>query len=317
MENKYFGIIDENNLRNLNYEELEKYLIKKQLLQPVHSISITPEKTNDIGQLRAAFEISPKNFSNIYYQEITNEVIQFLLSHYKAGIGGNKAIFNRDFDDETFGLSKLEKKKVALDYFNKYFNLAKGITEVGLRYNSEMETVAEKRFQTLKRINNSFYCDIQNFDNNLVLAYLIGLKDYFDRELFETDPFILEMFQFENNLSILIRINNEFKFEEEDVFTAKNKAKIIFEEYNDKFQSLKQVEFIEQKLKNIANQNHSFVVSLFFFFKKEIKIKTPSAKIFQEIINNNFKHNFGEIKLSDPQNSEHKKRLKKLHLEWH
>ena len=128
---------------------------------------------------------------------------------------------------------------------------------------------------------------------------------------------VQKIFQFENDLKILIKLNRKFSFTKDDVFTPKPKSKQIFEEFQDKFHSLKQIKFIEKQLENLSNQNHAFVVSLFYFLKKEIGIKTPSAKIFREIINENYSLNIGEIKLSDPNNLKHKERIKKIHEDWH
>ena len=185
-----------------------------------------------------------------------------------------------------------------------------------MEYDENRNLKSENYFNKLNR-SRIFIQNNLKYEIELLTAYLIGDLDYFNRNLFESNKVISEMFDFENDLLILVELNKIFGFTEDNVFTPKTIAENIYNDYPENFESLKQLLFIEHKLKDIANQNHSFVVSLFFFFKKDIKIKTPSARIFQEIINNNFNHNFGKIKLSDPENLEHKKRIKKLHLEWH
>lgn len=213
---KYFGIIDAKQLDSLNFNQIDTYLFDKKLAYKSYRQTNTkPTHTSELGVVKNRLEISDKNMSYLYIDEVTEVVHDFLLEHYKAGIGGEKALFQRDFDDETFGLPELEKKKVALDYFNKYFNLVKGDFPIGMEYNSKREIVAEKRFKTLYALRESFRYQLQE-PNNLVLSYLLGSLDYFSRETFESLPFLIKMFNFENILSILIDLNKKFNFEQEN-----------------------------------------------------------------------------------------------------
>jgi hypothetical protein len=317
MENNYFGILTEEMYNNFSEDEMKNFLIENHIIHgKIPGTFIEDRKTNEKGGTERVIRFYTKDLVYKYSDKLVNSIFNFLNKYLVGSIETNLMMFNHSFDIKTYGYSKKRKTKEALKEFNSLFFKICEKDQIGLGKNSSDKIGAEKRFVTLKKVQGGLIEKLKG-EEIILTNYLYGNNDYFTRELIDTHPYLLEIFEFENKLSIMIDLNKKFKFEEDDVFTPKTKAKIIFEEYNDKFQSLKQVEFIEQKLKNIANQNHSFVVSLFFFFKKEIKIKTPSAKIFQEIINNNFNHNFGEIKLSDPENLEHKKRLKKLHLEWH
>ena len=316
MINKYLGVLDPAKLVNLNFKQTDKLLFDKGLMIESYSESdLKLMPTKDIGAVKIRLEISERTLKYLYLDDIAKSVFEFLLDHYKTSIGGDKALFNRDFDNKTFGLTESEKRTKGLAYFNSYFDIVKGDNQIGMMYNSEGDIVAEKRFKTLLRIRESFKHELQK-PNDLVLAILFGHLDYFNRELFESNIFLVNLFKFENILSILINLNAKFKFEEESIFTPKTIAQNIYEEYSEKFHSLKQVEFIEHLLRNEENKLHSYIVSLFFFFKKDLKIKTPSAKLFQKIINSEFNLTIGGIKLSDSTNLEHLKRMKSIKKVW-
>jgi hypothetical protein len=316
MKYKYFGILNPTEIDPLDLKQMDLYLLGKGLMvESYRSQVLNNLSTKEIGAGKVRIEVSNKTLSYLYFDDISQTVFEFLIEHYKAALVAEKAIFTRDFDNETFGLSKLKKKKKGLEYFNKYFDLAKEDQQIGLEYNSAGEMEAEKRFKTLFKVKESFKYQLRQ-QNNLVLAFLIGHLDYFDKEVFKSTPFLVKLFRFENILSILIYLNTKFKFEEDTIFKPKTKAQNIYEHYLTEFNSLKQLEFIEQQLSIKSNINHAFIVSLFFFFKKELVIKIPSAKLFKEIINTHFNSNIGGIKLSDLENKEHLKRLKKLNEVW-
>ena len=316
MKKTYFGTLNPLELYGLGYDQTDKLLFDKGLMVESYSENIAPSySTEKLGVMTAKIGISKKNLEYKYTAKLANMTFDFILEHYKAGVGGDNILFNRHFEDETYGLSKIEKRRIGLDYFNKYFNLAKGDIQIGLEYNPEKEVVSEKRFKTLFRIRESFKYRLQGY-NSLVLPYLFGYLDYFNREVFESTPFLVDMFKFENNLSILISLNTKFKFEEDSIFTPKTIAQNIYEEYSKEFHSLKQLEFIELLLSNENNKIHSYIVSLFFFFKKDLQYKVPSAKVFQKLINKNFNLTIGGIKLSDSKNLEHLKRLKSIKEVW-
>ena len=153
-------------------------------------------------------------------------------------------------------------------------------------------------------------------ENDLIEHYIIGNTSYYTRELLDTHPLLLDIFFFENILAILIDLNKKFKFEIDDVFTPKTKAQLIYEAFPDEFDSLKQLEFIEKQLVDTKKVNRALVVSLFYLFKVELLIQTPSASLFQNIINDYFSLEIGPLKLSDPENLAHKKRLNNLTEKW-
>lgn len=314
MESKYFGSIDEKVFMALDSEQRERYLFEKDLL--IQTISSSNSlKTEELGVLLAKGFLSEANFKYMFKHELAKIVFDFLKTHYEAGIGGDLTLFNRDFDIETFGLSEQEKRKRALHHFNTYFELAIGDRQIGMERSSDGETTAEKRFKTLKATQSDFIYELQNI-NDIVLFYLFGSIDRFDVNFYESNALIQSIFRFENYLSILISLNNKFKFEDENYYSSKSTAQWIYKKHKVHFDSIKQLEFIEQELEIQKNRKHAYIVSLHFYFKKELKSTFPSAVLFQKIINDNFYLDIGKIKLSDPLNENHALRMKEIEEKW-
>jgi hypothetical protein len=309
MKDKYFGILPNELYLNNNEKEIENYLLDNKLLCFVKSGTPTNSyQTSNVGEFAIKPTFHPENSSYKYIDAIAENLYSFLTLHYERGLG-NIILFNRDFDNETFGFLKFEKRKVALSYFNKIFSRNVKPSQIGVKYNSVKEIVTENRFTSLKKRRDSFKYKLRD-NKQIVLPFLAGKKDFFNREVFENNELIKEIFIFENDLLILIDLNKKFQFEEDDIFIPKPKAKLIYEEYSDEFQSLEQVEFIEQQISSKEKVNRAFIVSLFDFFNTEL-IDTPSGEIFGEIINSCFGFGFGEIKLNGSEGESHSKRKKK------
>lgn len=110
MESKFFGSIDENIFETLDKNQQEKYLFERKLLNQVFSSSKLKE-TDKLGIFTVKIPISEDNLKYNFTKELAKTVYNFLLKHYEAGIGGDLALFNRDFDEKTFGLSPKKKEK--------------------------------------------------------------------------------------------------------------------------------------------------------------------------------------------------------------
>ena len=316
MKQKYFGIIPSELYENNKLEDIITYLSGIEVCQrtTVESGTVELKKTNTLGEISARRSNYRVYESVRFRSDLVNKFYNFLLSHYKSGLG-DYIVTNLELYEKTFGMTHDESKKIALNYFGDNYNKISIHPSFKYKFDENRNTIPATKFESLKRKRESLINTLGN-DINLIIPYLGSDIDFFDRILFENNKTIKEIFQFENSLKILIEINNKYNFEVDNIFTPPAKSKIIFEEYSSLFHSLKQLEFIEQKLKDLENQNYAYVVSLFFFFKKKIKIKTPSAKLFGKIINDTFNFNFGEIKLSDPFNLKHQERLTKLHEDW-
>jgi hypothetical protein len=224
-------------------------------------------------------------------------------------------LLNRDLESKTYGFSKKKIKKHALKSFNKIYFEIVDENEVSLGKNVNGEIGAARRFTQLQG-RQLFLIDSLGKDENIVTNYLFGNQDYFNRELFETNIKVLEIFEFENKLAQLLFLNRKFQFEEENIFTPKTISQNIYENYPEDFHSLKQLEFIEEQLSFATNKNPSYIFSLFSYFQNEINLKIPKEIIFREVINHYFDLNLGRLKASDSSSNAHQNRLKSIKKYW-
>ncbi|QXP70730.1 hypothetical protein H0I29_01130 [Polaribacter sp. R2A056_3_33] len=306
MESKYFGIIPKE-LNSLNkIIQLENFLKENDLIIISNKLEIIKStKTENLGERKNVVKYDHNNTGYKFTDELTIEVYDFLLNQYKNSLCKN-ILFNINFDDETFGFLEARKKEAALIQFKNLYS----------KWTNNLPTmVSENEFNKLKRARALFQNQLK-YQYELVVAFLIGEINYFNRDLLQTNELLIEMFDFENDLLILIDLNQRFSFTEDNVFTKKTIAQIIYKEYPEEFHSLKQIEFIEHliTIKDIINR--AFIVSLFDFFSNKLNIKTPSAESFGKIINSHFGFTFGEIKLNSSEGDKHFKRVKEIEKEW-
>ena len=72
----------------------------------------------------------------------------------------------------------------------------------------------------------------------------------------------------------------------------------------------------ENQIENRENIDRAFIISLFYFFKREINLKMPSTKLFTQIINDFFNLNIGLIKEPSTITDAHINRTNRLKNEW-
>ncbi|WP_341222219.1 hypothetical protein [Polaribacter atrinae] len=314
MESKYFGIIPKE-LNSLNkIIQLENFLKENDLIIISNKLeTIKSTKTENLGELKNVVKYDHNNTGYKFTDELTIEVYDFLLNQYKNSLCKN-ILFNINFEDETFGFLEARKKEAALKQFNNLYSIwTNNLTKMAPIKNAKF--VPENIFNKLKRAR-AFFQNQLKYQYELVVAFLIGEINYFNRDLFKTNELLIEMFDFENDLLILIDLNQRFSFTEDNVFTKKTIAQIIYEDYPEEFHSLKQLEFIEKYLTIEKNKKPSFIASLYFFFKEQ-NLKIPKEQIFREIINTNLKTNIPKrIKLSDSSGNAHLKRTTSFKKDW-
>lgn len=315
-ENTFYNILPNELYITNDLDLISEYLIENNICQRFISKSIAGkfEKTDTLGEWSSKGQLYETNKLLIYSNKATKELYTFLLSHYKAGVGKH-ITFNLEFHQDTFGLNYDESKKIALAYFDLYYNEIPINASFKLKFDKNRNIIPAARFESLDRYKKSIFLNLER-KSELIIPYLAGDEKFYNRQLFENNSMIKEIFEFENNLKILIELNDKYQFENDDIFTPKTISKQILDEYGNLFHSIKQIEFIEKQLENKSNCYHGFVVSLFLFFKDELQIKRPSARIFREIIIEYFEFEFGEIKLSNPNSIKNKERIEKLEEDW-
>ncbi|RCS28087.1 hypothetical protein DUT90_01915 [Polaribacter sp. WD7] len=284
----------------------EKFILK--------NVSANFEKTDKLGEWISRGELCKSRFIYRYTTSVIEELYSFLLDHYKSGLN-QYILFNLSFYEETFGKTYEKSKEIALNYFNTYYNQIPIHPSFKLKFDSNRNMIPTPKFESLYNYKKNLLLNIEN-KSELIIPYLAGNIDFYNSHLFHNNFIIKEVFEFENNLKILIELNRRFKFEEDNIFTQKSISQKIFEKYEDEFDSLKQIEFIEYQIKLKEKTIRADIVSLFDFFSNHLNIKTPSGKVFGEIINSYFDFNFSKIKLNSSESTKHFKNIEKLKKDW-
>lgn len=317
MKNKqYYSVLPKKLYKTNNLDLIIEHLIENNICNKFtsHQYSGNFEKTAVLGEYYSKSKVSKIYDSIIYNKEIIKEFYNFLLTHYKAGLGQHIP-FNLKIYQDTFGLNYTESKKIALEYFDIYYNEIPINPSFKLKFDKYRNIIPATKFESLSRYKDCLYLNLED-KTDLIIPYLAGDNDYYNRDKFENNSMIKEIFEFENSLKILLELNNKYQFEEDNIFTPPPISKIIYEEYSNQFHSLKQVEFIENQITSIEKVDRAFIVSLFDFFSRELKIKRPSGKIFGKIINDYFSFNFGKIKLNGSEGDSHFTKIDSLKKEW-
>lgn len=309
---KHFGILSIEKYRNYNMDQLIEVLGKKNIINfSIHGIIKENKTLNKKGGFEKIIQFRPDEIQKDFTDNFLDIIYLFLKNYMNELIKVNTMLFNQNFENKTFGFSHKKQKKDALKIFNNFF------VESFDSENIDSYSAIGNKFHALKKRQDNLVQKLRNETGNwIIVNYLLGNKDYFNRELFDTHPLLIEIFEFENKLSVLLDLNKKFKFEEYTIFTPKSKAELIYEEYSYDFDSLKQVEFIENQIHNEKKVDRAFIVSLFDFFSNKLKMTTPSGKVFGEIINNHFGFDFYEIGLNGSEGDRHSKRVEGFKKEW-
>lgn len=304
IENRFYGVLTEEMHNTSDENEMFIFLIQNKIIAPI--LPLTHIKTNKTNEKAGVERIMRVYINDIQYDYSTNllsEIHSFLINvFFINAMKVNLKVFNDKITANNYGLSKKKKRNYALKQFDNLF----------------FEIISDKSPCRLQSLHEKRKLIVQKLSKKSLLIdnYLYGNIDFFTRELIDTDPLLLEIFEFENKLFKIIDINNKFKFEEDNIFTPKSISQKIFEKYEDEFDSLKQIEFIEYQIKLKEKTKRADIVSLFDFFSNRLNIKTPSGKVFGEIINSYFDFNFSKIKLNSSESTKHFKNIEKLKKDW-
>jgi hypothetical protein len=279
MTPKYFEIIP-NDVHEI--DEIINYLCQIKLCTKAEISSATAlfEKTDTLGVVKSKNYLGNISEGLVFKKELIIEVYDFFLNHYKSGLS-NTTLVHLNLSNDTFGLNLDETRKVAVDYFKRIFKSIFPKNPMDFSFDADRNVIPATKFESLHRRRKYFISKLEK-EIDLLLPYLAGHLDFYNRGLFETNLYLKEVFQFENALKTLIDLNNKFQIEQEYIFTPKPKAQIIFDNYPEEFHSLLQVEFIEEQLNDSDHKTPTFIFCLLSFFKNEPNIKMPKEKNFRE-----------------------------------
>ncbi|APZ47795.1 hypothetical protein BW723_16490 [Polaribacter reichenbachii] len=315
-ENKYYNILPYTLYEKNNLDTILEYLIENDICEKliVKSFSGKFNETNNLGEYKANGRLIEEEGIIQYSKELVNEFYNFLLTHYQAGLGKHIS-FSLELNQDTFGLEYTDSKKIAVKYFNTYYNQIPINPIYKLKFDTNRNVLPATKFETLDSHKQYLLLNLEN-KSELIIPYLAGDDLFYNRKLFETNSMINEIFQFENNLKILIELNKKYQLEQDNLFTHKTVAQNIYKEFAENFDSLNQIEFIENQINSKTKVTRSFIVVLFDLFSNQLKLQMPSGKDFGIIINNFFGFNFSEIKLNGSEGDKHYKQIESIKKEW-
>jgi len=255
------------------------------------------------GKLEILAQFDFNNRSYLCSTQLQKNIYNFLLDRYFTYLKAIPVNFFIKFEDSIFGLENNEIKKAGLNEFNAIYNTLK------------IKTFSKKgRFELLHLEREHILSNISK-EREIVIAFLTGNEDFFDVELYLSNLYLQKIISFEGNLEILLELNRTYKFQT-DIYFDENA--VLFEKYqnidNPSF-SFEVFKFMNHQIKTLEKSKRSDLVSLLFFFK-ELELFSGTEKTFRNMINDLFLPISAELKLADPTNKNHIKRMETLNLEW-
>lgn len=305
MNYKYFGFLNEDKFKLLNAQERLDYVLQHNLVQAKYSVSFGKLPEPDVsGEISLVMEFTNDNLKYDFVREIGVELRDFLLQHYRLYLGADVIMFQKDFESDTYGFNKEEKKQIGLKFFNQFFYecCERNDQRFLLNENDKEGNQLELRFTTIKRKREELAFSLR-YELEMVGQFLIGNSNCFNKELFHTSDLIKKIFILENNCQILEFLNDQFEFENENNLSTVLKTEEIFQKFNMKFKSKSVVLFIDSLLSDSSYRERKFGLGLFYCLKKELKQIKFSAEDFKDFCNDYYDCNFINLRLGHDSNS--------------
>ncbi|KAA2217174.1 hypothetical protein [Maribacter flavus] len=220
---KFFGKLKHIDLISLDEEEKIKLYTKRRLFakRHVYSVSLKIKANKSNNNFKVVLEPKRNLFLDYY---------GFLKDNYIRSIKDECMLYLHPFNEITFGMEKMDVKRVARQY---YLHIAGTIKEKSIKWVRFDPTA-----KGTKRIVNSTPLE-DCYDKRTTLAmraiqehregmehFLMSKKEYFNSKLIDTVPIINELIKFEGGLQSILALNEDFSFEE-DVYFNVNMAKEI------------------------------------------------------------------------------------------
>ena len=316
MKHKYFGYLKESQIASLDENSKINLLKEKNLITLISSKENAGSIKRRVTKLLFQNNINLKTNKYNYSSHVASDYFSFLINHYSRFIDGDVYQYKKEFDLKTNLLNKKKAKAFALEEFNKVFEMIVDVRLITLEKDVNGKVRVSNRFKLIYRERDYKYVDRLRHQKESVFQYLTGNIDFFDVTFFDNNGWLQEVIDFEIGTGILKHLNDRFQFEIADYLKDNEKAKFIHENYQGEFESFEQLIFIENQIENKENIDRAFVISLFYFFKKETNLNMPSAKLFTKIVNDFFNLDIGLIKDPSSQSEAHLKRTEKLKNEW-
>ena len=299
---KYFGILNNEKVENLEVEELLKFYIDNELFYVSQSYSI-----DKIELEKPQTDLKP-----------TQIVINSLCDHSKEllsrKIDSPFLLFFTEFNENIYGLDKTAERKLALQRFKELYKKIKVLETSFVKREKDSNGVEQvksmNRFDFLKGRQNAQKKELGTTEN--VLEFLNGNDTHFNSQKFIDNPNTKQFIEFETNLKVLVSLNSKYKFEDDFHFSDLGILKNIFEKYNDTFKLFEVFLYTYKKIQSFTENKPAHITSLFVALFENRFIPNSKKKFMNYV---NVEHQLGLIRLKyyEPgQNRQHDARVQEF-----
>jgi len=303
---KYFGILNNEKVTNLEVEELLDFYITNELFYVSHTYSI-----DKIGIENPKIDLKPR-------KEVINAFYDYLTAILDRNINQQFLQFFSEFNDKIYGLGNKEQQKIALKQFNKLYKKIKVLEASFVKREKDDNGIEQvqnmNRFDFLKGRQIAEKQQVATKEN--ILEFLNGNETYFKSEQFHNTPNTKQFVAFEANLKILISLNGQYKFEEDFHFTDLAKMKNLYNTYKDTFTNFEVFQYTYNKIQSFTETKIAHITSLYEALMEMNFIKNNNNNTFLNYVNLEHQMELTKLKVYEPkQNKQHDQRVKIYKLE--
>lgn len=305
---KYFGILNNEKVNDLEVEKLLDFYTKKGLFNISHSYSM------DISIIESNDNIVSPQISLKPTQEVINVFYDFFKEIFSRNIDHPYLQYFNDFNENIYGLDKTAQREIALQHFNELYKKIKVLEASFVKREKDDNGVEQikslNRFDFLKGRQNGQKQQLATNDN--VLEFLHGNETYFKSKQFIDDPNTIKFIEFESSLKILVSLNSQYKFEDDFHFSDLGLLKSLFEKYRDIFKSFEVFVYTHKKIQSFTENKPAHITSLFVALL-EMRFIPNSKTKFMNYVNLEHQITLIRLKYYEPkENRKHDARVKEF-----
>ncbi|WP_417196990.1 hypothetical protein [Bizionia sp.] len=265
---KYFGKLERKKFEKESQNKQDEILVLNEFYERIMRTGNV--SVSDAFSKSVRVSLTPSNQPT---KILVDEIYELLLVRYKLYIENIFIAFFHEFNEEIYGLTHAEARKIALQNFKLIYKDLKieGFNKVNRETSSlGIENIAvEKRLEylSLRRMAIKRNIAIRSF----VLEYLYGNMEFFTDEFVNENDLINEFIFFESQLKIILSLNDRYAFETDIYFSKAAKAKNIFEKYPNIFTTLESFLKIHLTIENLE-ENVSSSINCLYHAINELKL---------------------------------------------
>ncbi|NRB61385.1 MAG: hypothetical protein HRU50_15805 [Winogradskyella sp.] len=227
----------------------------------------------------------------------------FLIDRFHSAVYHPKTIFKASFERKRFGKSDNQIHELALKKFDEIYQQIIYIDD----------SLDHDPFSVLSRQKLN-YLELLGENRILIDHYIIGDKDFFNRDLYEESDLLIEIMEFEGQLQNLIDLNRTYKFSVDKYFSPLSKTDQLYRELKDCIE-VNHANFIDEYICNIQEYYPAKVYIIYSFLKKILNLKIKEEQ-FRTAVNNIYNLELKRLKKNSSVNYEYDSQLEKLKNKW-